>query len=68
MKKLKQLSEKIKENIDLLIESETKKKSTLELTVLDMKNRVVIAKGLIATAIAEIEKIKYAYRDAVKSQ
>ena len=68
MKRLKQLSEKIKENIDLLIESETEKKSTLELTVLDMKNRVVIAKGLIATAIAEIERLKHAYKDAINAQ
>ncbi len=68
MKKLKQLSEKIKENIDLLIESETEKKSTLELTVLDMKNRVIIAKGLIATAIAEMERLKHAYKDAINAE
>lgn len=68
MKKLKQLSEKIKENIDLLIESETEKKSTLELTVLDMKNRIVVAKGLIATAIAEIERLKHVYKDAINAQ
>ena len=68
MKKLKQLTEKIKENIDLLIESETEKKSTLELTLLDMKNRIIIAKDLIATAIAEIERLKLAYKDAISTQ
>ena len=68
MKRLKQLSEKLKENIDLLIESETEKKSTLEFTILDMKNRISIAKGLIASAIAEIERLKQVYNDAIDSQ
>ena len=68
MKKLKHLSERIKENIDLHIELETAKKSTLELAILDMKNRIIVAKNLIATAIAEIERLKRAYRDAINAQ
>lgn len=65
MKRLKQLSKKIRENIDLLIESETEKKSELYRAILDMKNRIIIAKDLIATAIAEIERLKQMCKDAV---
>ncbi len=68
MNKLKQLSEKIKENIDLLIESETEKKSKLALAILDMKNRIIVAKDLIATAIAEIERLKHARKDAINAE
>ncbi len=68
MKKLKHLSEQIKENIDKRIESETQKESTLEMTILDMKNRINIAKGIIGNAIAEIKKMKHAYNDAIKTQ
>ena len=68
MKKLKQFTEKIKENIDLLKESESGKKPTLELTVLDMKNRIHDAKTLFVTAIAEIEILKHAYEDASNAQ
>lgn len=67
MKKLKELSEKIKENIDLLIESETEKKSKLALAILDMKNRIIVAKDLIASAIAEIERLKHARKDAINA-
>ena len=68
MKKLKQLSDKIKENIDLLIESETEKKSTLSHVIVDMKNRILVAKGLIGTAIAEIERLKLAYKNAIDTE
>ena len=68
MKKLKHLSKQIKEGIDMLIESETEKQSTLEMTILDMKNRINIAKGIIANAIAEIAILKLAYNDAINAQ
>lgn len=68
MKKLKHLSEQIKENIDKLFESETEKKPTLEMTILDMKKRISIAKGIIGNAIADIEKMKQAYNDAINAQ
>ncbi len=68
MKKLKHLSEMIKKNIDILIESETEKESTLEMTIHDMKNRINIAKGIIADAIAKIAILKLAYNDAINAQ
>lgn len=68
MKKLKHLSEQIKENIDKLIESETEKKPTLEMMILDMKNRINIAKGIIGNALAVKEKMKHAYSDAIDAQ
>lgn len=68
MKKLKYLSEQIKEGIDRLINSETEKKPTLEMTILDMKNRINIAKGIIGNAIAELEILKHAYNDAINAQ
>ena len=57
----------IKKNIDILIESETEKESTLEMKILDMKNRINIAKGIIANAIAEIEIMKPAYNNAINA-
>lgn len=68
MKRLRQLSEKIKENIDLLIESETEKKSKLDLAIPDMKNRIIVAKDLIGTAIANIESLKRAREDAINTK
>ena len=68
MKKLKHLSIQIKESIDKLIQSESERKSTLEMTIQDMKYRISIAKGIIGNAIASIEILKHAYNDAIITQ
>ena len=65
MKKLKQISEQIKENIDQFIEAAENNKSPLEEIIVDMKRRIAEAKELVATAIAEEQRLKKAYQETV---
>jgi phage shock protein A len=67
MKSLKQISEQIKENIDQFIEAAENNKSPLEKTIADMKKRIAAAKGLVATAIAEVQRLKRAYQETVNT-
>ncbi len=65
MKRLKQISAQIKENIDQFVEAAENNKSPLEKTIVDMKRRIAEAKELVAAAIAEEQRLKQAYREAV---
>ena len=67
MKRLKQISEQIKENIDQFIAAAENNKSPLEKTIVDMKRRIAEAKELVATAIAEEQRLKQAYHEAVET-
>ncbi len=67
MKKLKQISEQIKESIDQFIEAAENNKSPLEKTIVDMKKRIAEAKELIATTIAEVQRLKRAYQETVNT-
>ncbi len=67
MKKLKQISEQIKENIDQFIEAAENNKTPLEKTIVDMKKRIVEAKELVATAIAELQRLKRTHQEAVNT-
>ncbi|MCE2402532.1 PspA/IM30 family protein [Candidatus Poribacteria bacterium] len=67
MKRLKQISEQIKENIDQFIAAAENNKSPLEKTIVDMKRRIAEAKELVATAIAEEQRLKQAYYEAVET-
>lgn len=65
MKRLKQISAQIKENIDQFVEAAENNKSPLEKTIVDMKRRIAEAKELVAAAIAEEQRLKQAYQEAV---
>ena len=65
MKRLKQISDKIKENINQFIEDAEMSESVLEKTITDMKQQIQKAKKLVATAIADEQKLKRAYREAI---
>jgi len=67
MKRLKKISEQIKENIDQFIEAAENNKSPLEKTMVDMKRRIMEAKELVATAIAEEQRLKQAYHETVET-
>lgn len=65
MKKLQQISEQIKENIRQFIEDAENSESVLDKTIADMKRQIQKAKKLVATAIADEQKLKRAYREAI---
>ena len=65
MKKLRQLSEQIMENINQFIEDAENNDSPIEESVEDMKKQIQVAKGIIATAIADEQKLIRAYREAI---
>lgn len=70
MKKLKQIPEQIKENIDQFIAAAENNKSPLEeieKTIVDMKKRIAEAKELVATAIAEEQRLRQAYHEAAET-
>ena len=65
MKGIKEISEQIRESITQFLEAVEGTESFLNATVLDMKKRLAEAKDLVATAIAEEERLKRAYQEAV---
>ena len=65
MKKLRQLSEQIMENINQFIEDAERNNSSIDVTVEVMKKQIQNAKGIVATAIADEQKLKRAYREAL---
>ena len=70
MKRLKQISEQIKENIDQFIAAAENNKSPLEeieKNIVDMKKRIAEAKELVATAIAEEQRLRQAYHEAAET-
>ncbi len=67
MKRLKEISEQIKESINQFIDEIEGNESLLEKTVVDMKKRIAEAKKLVATAIAEEQILKQAYQETVEA-
>ena len=67
MKGLKEISEQIRDGITEFIESVEGSKSVVDQTILDMKKRLAEAKDLVATAIAEEQRRKRAYQDAIET-
>lgn len=65
MKGLKEISEQIRESITQFVEAVDDTESLLDKTILDMKNRIAEAKDLVATAMAEEQRLKRAYQDAI---
>lgn len=65
MKRIKEISEQIRENITQFLEAVEGTESFLNAAVLDMKKRLVEAKDLVATALAEEQRLKRAYQDAI---
>ncbi len=65
MKKLRQLSEQIMENINQFITDAENNDFSLENPVENMKKQIQAVKGIVATAIADEQKLKRAYREAI---
>ena len=65
MKALKKISEQIREGITQFIEAVDGSKSFVDQAILDMKARLAAAKDLVATGIAEAQRLKRAYQDAI---
>ena len=65
MKKLKEISEQIRESITQFVETVDGSESILERTVADMKKRIVEAKDLVAAAMAEEQRLKQCYQESV---
>jgi phage shock protein A len=65
MKKLMEISEQIRESIIQFIDGADGTESALDKTVVDMKKRIAEAKGLVAAAIAEEQRLKQIYQEAV---
>ena len=67
MKGFKEISEQIRDGITRFIESVDDTESALDKTIVDMKARLAEAKDLVATAIAEEQRLKRAYQEAMDS-
>ena len=65
MRKLKEISEQIRESIIQFVEESEGAESVLDKSVIDMKKRISTAKELVAAAIAEEQRLKRAYQEAV---
>ena len=65
MKKLKEISEQIRESIIQFVEETDGAESDLDKTVIDMKKRISAAKELVAEAIAEEQRLKQVYQEAI---
>ena len=65
MKGIKEISEQIRESITQFLEAVEGTESFLNAAILDMKKRLAEAKDLVATAIAEEQRLKRAYQEAV---
>ena len=65
MKTLREISEQIQKNINQFLEAVDGAESLLGKAVVDMKARLNEAKDLVAAAIAEEQRLKRAYQEAV---
>lgn len=65
MKGLKEISEQIREGITQFIEAADGTESLVDKAILDMKERLAEAKDLVATAMAEEQRLKRAYQEAI---
>lgn len=65
MKRIKEISEQIRENISQFLEAVEGAESSLDKVIVDMKERLAEAKDLVATAIAEEQRLKRACQEAI---
>lgn len=65
MQRLKEISEQVRENISQFLEAVGGTESSLDKVIVDMKARLAEAKELVATAIAEEQRLKRAYQEAI---
>ena len=65
MKRLKEISEQIRENINQFLEAADDAEASLDKAIIDMKERLAEAKELVATAIADDQRLKRAYQEAI---
>ena len=65
MKRIKEISEQVRENISQFLEAVDGAESSLDKAIVDMKARLAEAKELVATAIAEEQRLKRAYQEAI---
>lgn len=65
MKRLKEISEQIRKNINQFLEAVDGAESLLDKAIVDMKMRLDEAKDLVAIVIVEEERLKRAYQEAV---
>ena len=65
MKRLKEISEQIRKNINQFLEAVDGAESLLDKAIFDMKGRLDEAKDLVAIVIVEEERLKRAYQEAV---
>lgn len=65
MKGLKEISEQIRESIAQFVEAVDGTESLLDKIIFDMRNRIAEAKDLVATAMAEEQRLKRAYQEAI---
>ncbi len=67
MKKLKGISEQIRDSITQFIEEVNGAESDLDKTVVDMKKRIAVAKELVAEAIAEKNRLEQSHQEAINA-
>ncbi len=67
MKRIKEISEQVRENISQFLEAVDGAESSLDKAIVDMKERLAEAKELVATAVAEEQRLKRAYQEAIAS-
>ena len=65
MKRFKEISEQIREGITRFVETVDGTESVLDKAIVDMKKRLAEAKDLVATAIAEEQRLKRSYQEAM---
>ena len=65
MKRIKEISEQVRENISQFLEAVDGAEVSLDKVIVDMKERLAEAKELVATAVAEEQRLKRAYQEAV---
>ena len=65
MKRFKEISEQIREGITRFVETVDGTESVLNKAIVDMKKRLAEAKDLVATAIAEEQRLKRSYQEAM---
>ena len=67
MKGFKEISEQIRDGITRFMEAVDDTEPVLDKTIVNMKERLAEAKDLVATAIAEEQRLKRAYQEAMDS-
>ena len=65
MKRIREISEQIRENINQFLEAADDAEVSLDKAIVDMKERLAEAKELVATVITDEQRLKCAYQEAI---